>query len=308
MNLINELKEYKYLKPSTLTIGVFDGVHLGHQRLISQVVKAANDDQSCPIVITFINHPASVLKSNFTAEFICSLTERIRLLKHLCIQQVIPITFDKEVANLSAKDFIQCLQDTIKMKRIVIGPDFAMGRNRSGTNITLPKLGSEMGFTVTTMQPVTNTSKCPISSTLIRKQIKSGNMASVNSQLGRNFSLDGIVVEGMKRGKLLGYPTANLNPITPDIVIPADGIYATKTLVDGKPYLSATSIGTQPTFGENDRTIESYLISFSDNLYGKHINIQFAKRIRDQKYFASTIELQKQMSKDIEETQIILSN
>ena len=133
-------------------------------------------------------------------------------------------------------------------------------------------------------------------------------MANVKSQLGRNYSLDGKVVEGMKRGRTLGYPTANLKLINPDIVTPPDGIYATRTLVDQKLYLSATSIGNQPTFGGNERTIESYLIDFSDNLYGKKINIQFEKLIRNQKYFESTIELKKQMLKDVEETQIILSN
>jgi len=308
MNLIDELKEYKDLKSSTVTIGVFDGVHLGHQKLISQVVKEANNDGSCPTVITFVNHPASVLKNNFKAEFICSIESRIQLLKNSCIQQVIPISFDTDVANLSAKYFIGCLQDIIKMKKIIIGPDFAMGRNRSGTNITLPKLGSEMGFTVKSIESVTDTSNCHISSTSIRKQIKSGNFQYVNSQLGRNYSFDGKVVEGMKRGRTLGYPTANLKLINPDIVTPPDGIYATRTLVDQKLYLSATSIGNQPTFGGNERTIESYLIDFSDNLYGKKINIQFEKLIRNQKYFESTIELKKQMLKDVEETQIILSN
>jgi len=308
MNLIDELKKYKGLKSSTVTIGVFDGVHLGHQKLISQVVKEANNDESCPTVITFVNHPASVLRNNFKAEFICSIESRIQLLKNLCIQQVIPISFDRDVANLSAKHFIEFLQDIIKMKKIVIGPDFAMGRNRSGTHITLPKLGSKMGFTVKSMESVTDTSNCHISSTSIRKQIKSGNFQYVNSQLGRNYSFDGKVVEGMKRGRTLGYPTANLKLINPDIVTPPDGIYATRTLVDQKLYLSATSIGNQPTFGGNERTIESYLIDFSDNLYGKKINIQFEKLIRNQKYFESTIELKKQMLKDVEETQIILSN
>ena len=308
MNLINELKEYKGLKNSTVTIGVFDGVHLGHQQLISQVVKEANNDGSCPTVITFINHPASVLKTNFKAEFICSIESRIELLKNLCIQQVIPISFDKDVANLSAKHFIEFLQDIIKMRKIVIGPDFAMGKNRSGTRITLPKLGLEMGFEVKPMKSVTDTSNTHISSTSIRKQIKSGNFEYVNSQLGRNYSLGGKVVEGMKRGRTLGYPTANLKLTNLDIVIPPDGIYATRTLVDEKLYLSATSIGNQPTFGENERTIESYLIDFSDNLYGKNINIQFEKYIRDQKFFESTIELKKQMLKDVEDTQIILSN
>ncbi len=308
MNLINELKEYKGLKSSTVTIGVFDGVHLGHQQLISQVVQEANNDGSCPTVITFINHPASVLKTNFKAEFICSIESRIQLLKNLCIQQVIPISFDKDVANLSAKHFIGFLQDIIKMKKIVIGPDFAMGKNRSGTRMTLPKLGLEMGFAVKPMKSITDTSNTHISSTSIRKQIKSGNFECVNSQLGRNYSLDGKVVEGMKRGRTLGYPTANLKPTNLDIVIPPDGIYATRTLVDEKLYLSATSIGNQPTFGENERTIESYLIDFSDNLYGKNINIQFEKHIRNQKIFESTIELKKQMLKDVEDTQIILSN
>jgi riboflavin kinase/FMN adenylyltransferase len=308
MNLINELKEYKGLKSSTVTIGVFDGVHLGHQQLISQVVQEANNDGSCPTVITFINHPASVLKTNFKAEFICSIESRIQLLKNLGIQQVIPISFDKDVANLSAKHFIGFLQDIIKMKKIVIGPDFAMGKNRSGTRMTLPKLGLEMGFAVKPMKSITDTSNTHISSTSIRKQIKSGNFECVNSQLGRNYSLDGKVVEGMKRGRTLGYPTANLKPTNLDIVIPPDGIYATRTLVDEKLYLSATSIGNQPTFGENERTIESYLIDFSDNLYGKNINIQFEKHIRNQKIFESTIELKKQMLKDVEDTQIILSN
>ena len=307
MNLTEELKKYKGLKNSTVTIGVFDGVHLGHQNLISQVVQEANADKSCPTVITFLNHPASVLKDNFTTEFICSLEERIQLLKHLSVEQVIPISFDKQVANLSAEQFIGLLQKTIKMQKIVIGPDFAMGRNRSGSHITLPKLAAKMGFQVKAINSVTDTSNIPISSTSIRKQIKSGDFKHVNSQLGRTFSLSGKVVEGMKRGRQLGYPTANLQIINPDIVIPADGIYATRTSVDDKLYLSATSIGNQPTFGDNQRTIESYIIDFAENIYGKKISIQFEKRIRDQKYFESTLELKKQMLKDVEETQIILS-
>ena len=308
MNLIKELKEYKCLTNSTITIGVFDGVHLGHQKLISKVVEESNNNQSLPIVITFINHPASVLKKDFIPEFLCSLSQRIQLLENLDIKQVIPITFDKDVANLSAKHFIQLLQDILKIKKMVIGPDFTMGHNRSGTNLTLPKLGSQMGFSVISMQSVNDSSNYQISSTSIRQQIKSGNMENANSQLGRSFCLEGTVVKGMERGRTLGYPTANLQPSNINIVTPADGIYATKTLVDGASYLSATSIGTQPTFGENTRTIESHLINFSKNLYNKNISIQFEKRIRGQKIFASVTELQKQISKDVEETQIILSN
>ncbi|MBK50198.1 MAG: bifunctional riboflavin kinase/FAD synthetase [SAR202 cluster bacterium] len=308
MNLIEELKEYKDLRNSIVTIGVFDGVHLGHQNLISQVVNEANIHKLCPTIITFVNHPASILRNNFTTEFICSLEERIRLLKLLSVEQVIPISFDKQVANLSAEHFIGFLQKTIKMEKMVIGPDFAMGRNRSGSSITLPKLADKMGFQVKSIKSVTDTSNAHISSTSIRKQIKQGDFQHVNSQLGRTYSLDGTVIQGMKRGRQLGFPTANLQLMNAGIVIPPDGIYATRTLVDNKSYLSATSIGSQPTFAGNKQTVESYIIGFSKDIYGKSISIQFEKRLRDQKYFESISELKKQMSKDIEETQIILSN
>ncbi len=297
MAAAEELAGFRIEQDSILTIGVFDGVHLGHKYLISRLVQEALKRHMLAGVITFRNHPLELLSPKAGICMLTDLEERIRLIKNEGVDFVIPLTFSQELAQTSARGFAELLQKHLKMKGLVLGPDFALGCNREGDIKTLTEIGEEMGFTVTAVTPLKLDTLTP-SSTAIRNALTEGDMDKAAKLAGRPFSLTGTVVKGAGRGTTIGFPTANLK-IEPCHAMPADGVYATWAHVNGDTYPAMTNIGTCPTFGELPRTVEVFILDFSKNIYGKELRVDFLKRVREEKKFKSVEELKHQMSQDI---------
>jgi len=306
MQVEEELAQLSPKKDMLLTIGVFDGVHLGHKYLLAQLTEYARREDLLPGVVTFRQHPREVLPPQTELPYLTSLAQRTDLLKNEGIEAVIPLSFTPELAQLSARQFINLLKKYLRMCAIVIGPDFALGRKREGNADTLRALGEELDFSVRVISPVTNGGEV-VSSTTIRNALSDGDMKRVRNLLGHPFSIQGRVTTGTGRGAELGFPTANLE-IDPKQALPAEGVYATWAYIDSQAYQSMTNIGRRPTFGGNDRTVEVYLLNYHDNLYGRELKIDIAERLRDEKRFDTVDELKKQIAEDVKQGIAILSS
>jgi riboflavin kinase/FMN adenylyltransferase len=305
MKAQEELPKLDSSLKTVLTLGVFDGVHLGHVYLLNTLIDYSKELGCSSGVVTFRNHPVSVLNPSKLVSSICSLEERVKLIQGLGINFVFPITFDTQLAELKAKEFVILLKEKLGMVGLLIGPDFALGHKREGNLTTLLSLGSQFGFTVKTVDPLQKGGK-KVGSATIRQAVEEGNIDKAPSLLGRRFSLMGSVVKGDSRGTELGYPTTNLR-VSLGQLVPRNGIYATWVLVNGHRYQSATSIGVRPTFGGGDRTIETFIFDFNDNLYNKEIQIEFAKRLRDELFFESQELLVEQIGRDVDQAKEVLS-
>jgi riboflavin kinase / FMN adenylyltransferase len=304
MRVEEELKELTPHGETVLTVGVFDGVHLGHRRLIEYVARQAVARDCVPGVVTFRSHPLHTMSPESPLSYLTSLKERIALIRQLGIELVVPLSFDGELAGLSARQFLTLLQTYLKMRGLVVGPDFALGRNREGDVFALHTLGKELGFWVEVVQPEVVDGNV-VSSTAIRQALSHGDISKVNRLLGRCFALSGKVAHGMGRGRQLGFPTANL-ALSSDQAIPADGVYATKAQLTGRVYDSVTNIGKRPTFGSGERAVEVHLVDFDGVAYDEQLRIEFVERLRAEKRFDTTDELKAQMKNDVEKALSIL--
>ena len=305
MRIDGELAQVSPDRDSVVTVGVFDGVHLGHQHLISSAVEEARRSDRLSIVATFRNHPRSVLTPGFTPRYITGPEERVRLIAEAGADLVVPVTFDREMSELSARDFLGLLMRRLRMKTLVVGPDFALGRAREGDVERLRSLSPEMGFSLLVIDLLENNGQ-PVRSTVVRQAIAEGKVSRLRSLLGRRFTLDGRIGRGAGRGRELGFPTANLET-APDRAMPADGIYATWALFGGQRHMAATSIGTRPTFEETDRTVEAFLLDFDGDLYGHDLRLEFVRRLRDEIGYDSVDALREQIAKDVDETRTTLA-
>jgi len=307
MQVEEELAQLSPRQDMLLAIGVFDGVHTGHKYLISQMVERAGREDLLSGVITFRQHPREVVSHRTRLPFLTSLAERIALLKREGADTVIPLSFNHEVAQLSARQFVSLLKKYLRMRGMVVGPDFALGQNREGNTDALRVLGQELGFSVTVIPPITFNGEV-VSSTAIRDALADGDIKRVLNLLGRSFSLQGRVITGAGRGsELVGYPTANLD-IDPKQALPADGVYATWAYIDNQAYQSMTNIGRCPTFGDNSRTVEVYLLNYNDSLYERELRIDITERLRDERRFDSTGELKEQIAEDVRQGIAILGS
>jgi len=306
MQIEEELARLQPEKDTLLTIGVFDGVHLGHKYLLSQLTRQARERNLLSGVVTFNQHPQEVLLPQTRLPFLTNLAQRAELIKNEGVETIITLSFTTELAQLSARQFAGLLQKYLRMRGLVLGPDFALGRGREGDTIALSALGKDMGFTVTTVPPVTINGEVA-SSTAVRNALANGDMKKVLKLTGRPFSLNGRVTKGTSRGIELGFPTANLD-IDPGQALPADGVYATWAHVEGKLYKSMTNIGKNPTFGSSQRTIEIYILDYHGDLYGHNLTIDIAERLRGEKQFSTTEELKKQIAEDIKQGKKILTS
>ena len=305
MPVEEELARLSPEKDTLLTIGVFDGVHLGHKYLISQLKEHARRQNLLAGVVTFRQHPQEVLSPQTKLPFLTDLDERTNLLKNEGVDTIITLSFTREFAQLSAREFVSLLQKHLRMRGIVIGPDFALGQNREGNANTLRTLGHDMNFSVTVVPPIMINDEVA-SSTAIRKALANGDMKKVHQLIGRSFSLHGRVITGAGRGAELGFRTTNLN-IDPEQALPADGVYATWAYVDDKAYQSMTNIGKRPTFGNSERIVEVYLLNYHGDLYGHELKIDIIERLRDEKQFDTAEELKKQIMEDVNQGRAILN-
>lgn len=307
MSIGDELRAFAVRGDTALTIGVFDGVHRGHTHLISQLADEAASKGLLAGVVTFREHPAAVLSPSFQAQYLTSLEDRLALLSKTKIDLTVPITFDRALASLTAKEFISLLQKNLRMVSLVVGPDFAMGRKREGTIERLSKLGGEMGFTLKVVDGLQDARGETVRSTTVRTALAKGDVERVADLLGRRFTLAGPVVSGEGRGGKLGVPTANIAP-PEGMAVPGDGIYAAYAHLDHHPMQAAVSIGDNPTFGGQERTIEPFILDFDEDLYGKTLRLEFVQRLRDQVKFDRVEALLEQIDRDVAETRQVLEN
>jgi riboflavin kinase/FMN adenylyltransferase len=303
MQVEEELARLSPKKDMLLTIGVFDGVHLGHKYLISQLKKLARQQGLLSGVITFRQHPQEVL-SQTKLPFLTDLDQRTNLLKNEGVEAIIPLSFTPELAQLSPRQFLGLLKKYLRMRGLVIGPDFALGRNREGDTDALRRLGQEMGFSVTVVPPITIAGDV-VSSTAIRKVLAEGDMKRVRNLFGRPFRLHGRVMAGARRGVELGFPTANLD-ISPQQALPAEGVYVSQAHIDDQTHPAVTNIGQRPTFGGGERLVEVYLLDYHGDLYGQELAIDIIERLRDEKKFDTPEQLKKQIAEDVKQGIAIL--
>lgn len=304
MSLDEELVRLNPGRGITLTIGVFDGVHLGHRHLIAELKAQAGQQGTLSGIITFRQHPQSVLTSQKTIPCLTTLAAKLALLKAEGVDEVITLSFDSELAAMTARQFVERLQGRLNMQGLVIGPDFALGREREGTVSSLRALGKTLGFPVAAVPPLIIDGGV-VSSTAIRSALAAGDMERAGKMLGRNFSLSGRVVHGDGRGATLGIPTANIETL-PEQALPLDGVYATLARINGRVYDSMTNIGKNPTFGGEHRSVEVFLLDFQGDIYGEVLAVEFVQRLRGEKQFASAEELKQQIAEDVKKGRAIL--
>lgn len=299
MTLVEELAAAAPPRDSYLSIGVFDGVHLGHRHVLEVLKQESAKAQCLAGVVTFWKHPQAVLSPGLSIPSITSMEERIRLLHELGISPVVPVTFTMDFSRLTAREFVTLLQTHLRMRGLVAGPGFALGHGREGTLEVLDTLGRELGFSVVASETLSQRDQ-RVSSTTIRGAIARGDVQTAFTLLGRPFALVGVVVRGENvGGSKLGYPTANVQADS-GLAIPGDGIYATWAYIGNQRLKAATSIGVRPTFGGGQRTIEAHVLDFQGNLYGKSIWLEFINRLRDEMAFPSAEELRDQIKLDVE--------
>lgn len=280
-----------------MTLGNFDGVHLGHRELFRQTVRRARQVKARSVVYTFEPHPLKVLAPDRAPLLLNTLAEKERLIAASHIDQLIRAPFTPEVASLKAEDFVRdTLVALLRVKYLIVGYDYAFGRGREGDSAFLSEQGLKYGFGVDILQPVCTDGQ-PYSSTRIRQMIASGDVHGVIALLGRHYTFEGNVVPGEQRGRKLGYPTANL--VTEKEQLPAVGVYAVKVRHREQEYGGVVNIGRRPTFGAGKQTIEVHLLDYTGDLYGETLRLYFIERLRDEQSFSDVEALKKTISSDI---------
>ncbi|MDM8541139.1 bifunctional riboflavin kinase/FAD synthetase [Desulfococcaceae bacterium HSG9] len=305
---IEKLKEP--FKAAVVTIGNFDGVHLGHQSLFHEVIEKADAIHGSSVVITFQPHPIRVLTSNGKPPLITLTEQKRELIANTGIDNLICIPFTTGFSQIAASDFVKnILVERIGMKAIVVGQDYTFGKNREGNLDLLQTYSEQFGFEVIIndwIRPRTNGSVQRISSTLIRELVTDGDIEKARTLLGRYYQIRGTVAQGRDRGgRLLGFPTANVN--LKDELCPKMGVYAVTVELDYRKFNAVANIGFSPTFDDHVFTVEVHILDFNDDIYGQNIRVNFIKRIRDEKKFAGISELSAQIEKDIAKAHEILT-
>ncbi|SCG83399.1 riboflavin kinase / FMN adenylyltransferase [Proteiniborus sp. DW1] len=291
-------------KYTAVALGNFDGFHLGHQYLIKEMMKNAEEKGLTKSVFTFNNESLVNFKTNKTNNLLMSNEQKILLFEKIGIEILYLTDFTKEIMRMSPYDFVKkILVDQLHAKFVVIGFDYKFGHKAQGNGDFLIKAGKEFGFEVMIIDPITSNNKI-ISSSNIRELIKDGLIEEANILLGRPFAINGTIVKGKGRGKGLGFATANLKTDT-KYQIPKFGVYKSITSIDNREFLSITNIGSNPTFNDVDFSIETHILNFNENIYGKRVHIQLLEFIREEKKFSNKNELVKQVMRDIEKISIL---
>ncbi|MDT5120648.1 MAG: riboflavin kinase / adenylyltransferase [Acidobacteriota bacterium] len=298
MRLFHGTDNAEIARPTVLTLGVFDGLHLGHQLIMSTVVERARVCHAVPTVITFDPHPRAVLHPESAPPLLQTFDQKIEAFDVLGIEQTIVVRFTKAFAQIEAKDFLRdVVRDRLQAVEVYLGRGFAFGRNREGNIELLRKVSEQLGFRAEEVPEVRLRGQ-RISSSTIRKLLAEGRVNLARRMLGRPYGVEGRVVRGAERGRMIGFPTANLRP--ENRVIPRGGVYVTATLIEGAWRRSVTNIGTRPTF-ESDAvqpSVETYVMDWTGDLYGDVVRVRFLHRLRDERKFASIDELKRQIARD----------
>jgi riboflavin kinase/FMN adenylyltransferase len=297
MKIFHGIENANILKPTVLTLGVFDGLHLGHQRIMQRVVDRARAIGAHATAITFDPHPRAVLHPESAPPLLQTLDQRLANFEVLGIEQAIVVKFDREFASQPAEDFLsKVIHDRLRAKEVYLGKGFAFGKDRGGNIELLRAISTQLGFVADEVEEVRIRGQ-RISSSAIRKLLAEGRINFARRMLGRPYGVEGVVIRGNRRGHTIGFPTANVKPH--NRVIPKYGVYATATLIDGVWRKSITNIGVRPTFEtEAEPSIESYIFDFDEELYGDVVRVRFLHRIRDERKFSGIEELKTQIEKD----------
>ncbi|MBQ9365651.1 MAG: bifunctional riboflavin kinase/FAD synthetase [Schwartzia sp.] len=281
---------------SVIALGMFDGLHIGHQKVIMTAKSLANKYNLPLAVMTFSNHPLSIINPDISPLLINDISERHELFENFGVEYLLETAFDHDLMKIEPDDFVKRVHDCFSPSFIVVGPNYSFGNNGKGTPELICNIGEKYGIKVIVCEPVSFDGEM-VSSTRIRKALLEGNIEEVNHCLGRGYSITGVVSHGDERGRAIGYPTANIN-LDDKKAIPVDGAYASKVFADGKCYAGMANIGTNPTFGNAARRLEVHLLDYEGNLYGRTIKVSFIKLLRHEVRFSSIDELVGQLKRD----------
>ncbi|WP_439153066.1 bifunctional riboflavin kinase/FAD synthetase [Winogradskyella sp.] len=285
--------------PTVITIGTFDGVHVGHQKILNKVVKTAESNNCTPLVLTLFPHPRMVLQKDDSIKLLNTIEERIDILKSYGIKEVVVKEFTKEFANLSAENYVKSiLVDELKANIIVIGYDHHFGKNRSANINNLKAFAATYNFKVKEIS-AQDIKDVTVSSTKIRNALNAGQVSLANLYLGYNYFITGTVIKGKGLGRTLDFPTANIKIKESYKLIPHDGVYVVKSEINGETTFGMMNIGTNPTVDGKSRSIEIHFFSFNSNIYDEILKIEFLKRIRNEQKFKNLDELKNQLRKDM---------
>jgi len=295
-------------KNSIVTIGTFDGVHIGHKEIIKNLVENARQNNDKSVILTFFPHPRMVIQKGSNIKLLTTLDEKIALLEKAGLDYLIVQPFNKEFSRLTALEFVRdILVGQLKIKKLVIGYDHHFGRNREGNFEQLIEYGAVYGFTVEEI-PVQDIENVAVSSTKIRRALTDGKIEKANSYLGYEFMLTGKIIHGRGLGKKWNYPTINVNIEEPYKLIPKPGVYIVKSIINGEKIFGIMNIGNRPTINGKHQTIEVHLLDFDDDLYGETIQVHLAYRLRDEQKFDSVEALFVQIKEDEQKTRGLIQN
>jgi riboflavin kinase / FMN adenylyltransferase len=292
---------------AVVTVGSFDGLHLGHQAVLTEVARRAHAAGRASVLVTFEPHPLAVINPAAAPPLLTTGPERREILAQLPLDYGLFLRFDRRLASLSPEEFVrEVLLDRCRMRELVFGYDHGFGRGRSGDVETLRRLGAGLGFAVDVVAPV-NVGGEPVSSGRIRGAVTSGDLATAARLLGRPYAVSGRVTTGERRGRLLGVPTINLGDVPPNKLLPPDGVYAVWVEWRGGRAGGMMNQGPKPTFQDGRRTLEAHLFGFEGDLYGEWVRIEWVERLRDVRRFAGVEQLQEQLERDRARAQAVLA-
>ncbi len=298
LKIYNNISEFQSERKTIVTLGTFDGVHLGHRQILNRVLESAKNEGCDSLILTFFPHPRMVVQHESGIKLLNTIREKSQLLENAGIDHLVIHPFDKTFSRLSAEEFVRSvLVESFNLKKIVIGHDHRFGRNRTASIADLVEFGEKYDFEVEQI-PAEEINSVSISSTKIREALSVGDMARANSYLGYNYFITGIVVEGKKLGRTLGFPTANISVTQDYKLIPAHGIYVVQSTIDGNVYSGMMSIGTNPTVNGTTETIEIYYFDLEMDLYGRELEVAILHWLRPEEKFDSLEALKSQLEKD----------
>ncbi|PHR72481.1 MAG: riboflavin biosynthesis protein RibF [Lutibacter sp.] len=298
MKITHNFSNFSTSKKTIITIGTFDGVHLGHQKVIKQLLNSSKKEKEVSLLLTFFPHPRMVLQKNSNLKLINTIEEKSELLKGLGLDELIIHPFNQKFSRLSAFEFVRnVLVNQLNISKLIIGYDHHFGKNREGNFEQLQEYGEIFGFEVEEIS-VKNLNDISISSTKVRKALEEGNISKANNYLGYNFMLSGEVVKGNNLGEKIGFPTANINVKEDYKLIPKTGVYIVKSFIEGVLYYGMMNIGNRPTINGKHQTIEVNFFDLDDNLYEKTIKVELLKFLREEQKFDSIDDLKTQLHQD----------